>query len=85
MDEEPADAIDDSFIDAADDVDHVPVVPQTPLSSTMSATLPKAQRADQRWLSIILCLEDENTLDPLVTDSVREESRAYLLFDGVLP
>ena len=84
MDEEPADAIDDSVIDAADDVDHVPVVPQTPLSSTMSATLPKAQRADQRWLSIILCLEDENTLDPLVTDSVREESRAYLLFDGVL-
>jgi hypothetical protein len=83
MDEEPADAMDDSFIDAADDVDYVPIS-QSPLSSTMHATLSTAQRADERWLPIILCIEDKKTQDPTVTDSVREESHAYRLFDGVL-
>lgn len=83
-DEEP-DLIDDGFIDGPGLRDQVPRTPEQLLASTdIHRILPNAQRADKRWLPIVLFLEDGKTQNTLVTDPVRAESRDYRLYHGVL-
>ena len=60
-------------------------VPSLPSSGALTMTsLTEAQRIDPEWSALIRCLEDDHPSHPSERNTVRSDSKAYVLYQGVL-